>query len=253
MNRAALLTAWQQEEQAPFQGWDFSHLAGRMLEDQPPWSYEERAAALMGAAASVLDLGTGGGERLLALRAHWPPRVAATEGYTPNLALAAERLASYGVEVQRAESDESTQLPFAAASFDLVLSRHSSFNAGEVTRVLTPGGVFYTQQVHGLWAADLLAAFGAAPQWPYATPAYFAEKLTGAGLILEEQQAWQGELRFTDVGAIVYYLKAVPWLVEGFSVATHQEALFTLQEQLEAGRPLVFTARLYTLQASKSR
>jgi hypothetical protein len=42
---------------------------------------------------------------------------------------------------------------------------------------------------------------------------------------------WRGELRFADVGAIVYYLKAVPWLVDGFSVATHQGVLFALQAQ----------------------
>ena len=62
----------------------------------------------------MLDLGTGGGERLLGLREYWPPRVAATEGYAPNLALATERLSDYGVEVKGAESDESTVLPFAS-------------------------------------------------------------------------------------------------------------------------------------------
>ena len=46
-------------------------------------------ATLMHGARSLLDLGTGGGERLLELRDDWPPRVAATEGYPPNLALAA--------------------------------------------------------------------------------------------------------------------------------------------------------------------
>ena len=51
----------------------------------------------MRGAQSVLDLGTGGGERLLELREDWPARVAATEGYAPNLALATERLAPYGV------------------------------------------------------------------------------------------------------------------------------------------------------------
>jgi SAM-dependent methyltransferase len=251
MDRSALLAAWQQEEQAPFAGWDFSYLAGRMLEDQPPWSYADEAAARLRAATAALDLGTGGGERLLALRPHWPPVVAATEGYAPNLALATTRLAPLGVTVAQAETDESTILPFAAGSFDLVLSRHSSFNAAEVARVLAPGGTFYTQQVHGLSAADLIAAFDTAPQWPYATPAYFSAKLAAAGLVLSPPQEWQGHLRFADVGALVYYLKAVPWLVTGFSVATHADALFTLQAQQEAGHPLLFTTRLYTLTARK--
>ncbi len=34
-----IIETWKREEQYPFSGWDFSHLDGRMLEDQPPWSY----------------------------------------------------------------------------------------------------------------------------------------------------------------------------------------------------------------------
>ena len=56
---------WKAEEEIPFSGWDFSYLDGRMLLDQPPWSYTARAKELMGRASSVLDIATGGGERLL--------------------------------------------------------------------------------------------------------------------------------------------------------------------------------------------
>jgi hypothetical protein len=35
-------------------------------------------------AASVVDLGTGGGERLLKLRKHWPEKVVVTEDYPPS-------------------------------------------------------------------------------------------------------------------------------------------------------------------------
>ncbi len=42
----------------------------------------------------------------------------------------------------------------------------SGFNPDEVARILAPGGTFLTQQVHGLWAQDLLEAFDAKPQWP---------------------------------------------------------------------------------------
>ena len=219
MDREALIAAWTREEAAPFAGWDFGHLAGRWVLEEPPWSYADRVRELMQGARSLLDLGTGGGERLLELREDWPPRVAATEGYAPNLALATARLAPYGVEVKGADSDESTILPFAGGSFDLVISRHAAFNAAEVMRVLTPGGVFFTQQVHGRSGEDLQARFGAAPQWPYATMEYFAGKLAAAGLLLTETEEWAGKMVFADVGAIVYYLKATPWIVPDFSVA----------------------------------
>jgi hypothetical protein len=182
------LAHWTHEEQQPFAGWDFSYLDGRMLEAAPPWSYADRASALMRHAASVLDLATGGGERLLALRADWPPTVAATEGYPPNLRLATARLAPLGVRVVAADDGDDAPLPFPDAAFDLVLNRHAGLNAAEVARVLAPD---------------------------------------------------------------VYYLKAVPWLVPGFSVATHAHALLHLQAQLERGEPLTFTTRRYLIEARK--
>jgi SAM-dependent methyltransferase len=205
----------------------------------------------MRGAESVLDMDTGGGERLLDLRKYWPARVVATEGYPPNAVQAAERLRPAGAAVVRAESSDNAQLPFAAGSFNLVLNRHSALNPAECARVLTSGGTFLTKQVHGLWAQDLLAVFGATPEWPDSTPENYVPALQASGLTITDVQDWQGELRFTDVGAVVYYLKAIPWLVPDFSVTSHLTQLLGLQARLDAGETLTFEARTYLIEAHK--
>ena len=251
MDQADLMAQWRREEMQPFSGWDFSYLDGRMLEEAPPWNYLARAAELMQQANSVVDLDTGGGERFLELRPHWPAKVVVTEEYPPNLALATDRLAPLGVQVLSVRITDDDPLPFAGGEFDLVLNRHSAFNAAEIARVLAPGGVFLTQQVHGLWADDLHAAFGVTPQWPNATPEQYVPRLQTAGLTVTDVRNWQGALRFTDVGAIVYFLKATPWTVPGFTVDTHAGYLLALQARLDAGESLVFTARKYLIEAHK--
>ena len=60
-----------------------------------------------------------------------------------------------------------------------------------------------------------------------------------------------GQISFTDMGAIVYYLKAIPWLVPGFSVQTHLQYLLSLQHRLESGEALAFVARKYLIEAHK--
>ncbi|MCB0048432.1 MAG: hypothetical protein KDE24_02665, partial [Caldilinea sp.] len=70
--------------------------------------------------------------------------------------------------------------------------------------------------------------------WPDAAPEKYVPRLRAAGLAIVDVQDWQGSLRFLDVGALVYYLKAVPWLVPGFSVATQRDTLFALQDRLDA-------------------
>ena len=252
MNQTELVESWKREERQPFAGWDFSYLDARMLEGQPPWSYSSRAAELMCQASSVVDLGTGGGERFLKLREHWPKKVMVTEDYPPNFKLATERLSPLGVKVIRVPLTDDDSLPFADGEFELVLNRHSGFNANEVARVLAVGGTFLTQQVHGLWAYDLLAAFDAKPQWPTSTLDKYVPPLKAAGLTMVNTQEWSGTLAFTDVGAIVYYLKAVPWLVPGFSVETHLICLLKLQNWLENGEALAFVARKYLIEARKA-
>jgi SAM-dependent methyltransferase len=245
------IALWKQEEQAPFTGWDFSYLEGRMVEEQPPWSYKARAAEVLRSAASVLDMGTGGGERLLKLREHWPEKVVVTEDYPPNVRLARERLSPLGVRVEDVELLRDGPLPFEDAEFDVVLNRHSSFNAAEVARILTPGGTFLTQQIDGWWAHDLMAVFGAEPQWPDTTLANNVTWIKDAGLTIVTAEDWSGTFTFTDVGAVVYYLKAVPWLVPGFSVATHLDSLLALQDKLEKEGELPFAAKKFLIEARK--
>jgi ubiquinone/menaquinone biosynthesis C-methylase UbiE len=243
--------SWKIEEDQPFTGWDFSYLDGRMVEEQPPWSYLARAGALMRQSTAVLDMGTGGGERLLELRDDWPDKVVVTEDYAPNAKLAEERLGPLGVKVVNVALTRVGLMPFDSAEFDLVLNRHSGLNCAEVARILAPGGTLLTQQVHGMWAQDLLAAFGTTPKWPDATPDYYLPRLEAAGLSIETAEEWLGKLTFHDVGAVVYYLKAVPWLVEGFSVDTHTDDLIRLQRRLEDEGELVFEARKHLIEVRK--
>ena len=245
------IARWKQEEQTPFAGWDFSYLRDRMHEEQPSWSYLNRAAELMRDTISVLDMGTGGGERFLELRSSWPARVAVTEEYPPNVRLATERLSPLGVRVVDVPLTRRDAMPFDDAEFDLMINRHSAFNAAEVARILTPGGAFLTQQVGGGWAHDLMAVFGAQAQWPDATLVNSVLWLEAAGMSILAAEDWSGTFCFSDVGAIVYYLRAAPWLVPGFSVETHLDGLLALQHKLDRGEVLCFAAQKYLIEARK--
>ncbi len=247
-----LIKKWHEEEMEPFSGWDFSYLNGRMRTTPLPWSYESIVSELMDGITAVLDMVTGGGERLLDVRDAWPPIVKATEGYEPNLKLAREHLGQYGVEVVYSHNSDSEILPFDDNSFDLVLNRHGAINVDEVKRVLKENGRFLTQQVDGMSGHDLIAAFyDRGPQWPDANIQKYRSWLERSGFIIEHAEVCDGQRSFTDVGAIVYYLKAIPWLVEGFSVEEYLPRLQQLQARLDAGQSLAFSNKHYLIQARK--
>lgn len=262
MSDASLLAAWRREEAAPFKGWDFGHIAGRYREESLPWSYEELAHGLMRGARSALDLGTGGGEVLASLHDALPPLTVATEAYLPNAAVADGTLRRLGVRVVAygtdpaappcsAVQDSAPPLPFRADSFEVALARHEAYDAREVARVVAPGGTFLTQQVYGGSYADLLARFGVLPKWPAVTEADLAQELIGAGLRLDWGDSWWGTIAFADVGALVYYLKAIPWLVPDFSVDRFEPILVQLQRELERDGALRFREGRFVIRATK--
>lgn len=252
MTHDQLFAVWRHEEQQPFVGWDFSYLDGRHWTNEiKSWSYMDRAAELLWHSKSAVDLDTGGGERLLELRSHWPVKMCATESYAPNYNLATEKLSPLGVKVIDVAMTYDGPMPFANGEFDLVLNRHGGFNPTEVGRVLAPGGTFYTQQVHARTNWDLQALFGVQTPWPDATPEYYVPRLEAADLVITQVQESTGKHGFTDVGALVFYLKAIPWTVPGFSVDAHRDVLFALQDRLERSGTLAFEWKSYLIEARK--
>src|SRR5829696_3669039 len=158
-------------ERQPFAGWDFSWLAGRVRVERLPWDFDDRVADAARRSPDLLDMGTGGGERLSRLPV-LPAGTVATEGWPPNAPIAARRLRPLGVLVVQVDGapDNLDQepggvlgssggerrggLPFRRASFHLVTNRHEAFVAAEVARILAPGGCFLTQQIAFPWADD---------------------------------------------------------------------------------------------------
>jgi SAM-dependent methyltransferase len=249
MDDQALIAQWQAEEQQPFAGWDFSYLAGRYTEDQPPWSYEALVRELAGNADSLLDMGTGGGEKLLEIKRALPARTMATEGYAPNIPIARANLEPQGIQVVAYSTDTEVRMPFDDNAFACIIDRHEAFDAVEVARILRPGGVFLTQQVDGRDLADLLALFGLQSGYLHVNLANCAQGLADAGLIIERTEDCSGHSTFSDMGALVYYLHAAPWdAPEKFSVERCADALLRIYHN---NRPLSFTIRRFIIQARK--
>lgn len=221
---------------APVTGWDFTWAAERTAVSPPPWDFGALAQDALQAAASALDMGTGGGEFLAGFPV-LPARMVATESWAPNVPVAGQRLAGRGVAVIHSEgavdnavqgADPAGGLPFRSAAFDLVLNRHEAFAATEVARVLAPGGRFLTQQA-GTGSDQFHALLGLrAPR----RLAFDLDLLLGqaicAGLTVEDARVGWETTRFADVGALAWYLRMVPWAVPGFDVTVHRQALETV-------------------------
>jgi hypothetical protein len=244
---------------APISGWDFSWLETRSRSGRLPWSYRRAVARRSGTANAMLDMGTGGGERLSRLSPR-PSQTVATEAWPPNVPVAAARLRALGIAVVQDEGaadnmaeDEGSRgrLPFRDGAFALVANRHEAFRATEVARVLARGGTFITQQVDFHSYDDLYALAGLdIPARPDSWLPLARRQVQDAGLVVRAAARGEQRHELGDIGAVVYFLRVVSWAIPEFSLDACAPALRAAHD---AGRiwPVPVRQRCFLLVAAK--
>ena len=235
MNHEKLKQEWLAEEAiAHIHGWDFSHIDQRYSEAKDlPWDYRSIVLEHLHDEMKLLDMDTGGGEFLRTLR-HPYSNTAATEAYPPNVELCRQELLPLGIDFR--EGDGNERLPFDDASFDIVINRHGAYRAGEIARVLKPGGLFITQQVGATNDQDLVRML--LPELrnrPICgnTLASATREFSEAGFAIVQGDEYFGPIRFYDVGALVWFARILPWEFIDFSVEKCFEQLLESQRTLE--------------------
>ncbi|MGW5517940.1 methyltransferase domain-containing protein [Nocardia africana] len=224
---------------APVDGWGFEWLDGRATEQRPSWGFQRLMSARLAAATAALDLETGGGE-VLAEAEMFPPTMAATESWPPNVAVATARLHPRGVVVVASDGD--APLPFADGAFDLVTSRHPAIvRWHEIARVLRSGGTYFAQHVGPASVFELVEYF-LGPQPETRRGRHHDDEAAAAraaGLRIADLRHERLRMEFFDIGAVVYLLRKVIWLVPGFSVERYRDRLRDLDDRIRREGPFV--------------
>ena len=251
MDYIKLKEEWIAEENAAFQGWDFSRLNGRWEEEALKWDYIEIVQEYLKSDDVLLDMGTGGGEILLTIK-HPYHLTYVTEAYAPNAELCQKTLAPLGIHVYQVYGDYNENLPFENEMFDVVINRHESFDMKEVNRILKPDGFFITQQVGSENNLNMRKALLPDAGQPF--PNHTLEnniniiRDNGFNIILRDECF--PAVKIFDAGAVVFYAKIVEWEYPDFSVERYFSRLTEIQKQIESngffenkGHRFIITAR----------
>lgn len=222
----------EEARDASFSGWDFSWLDNRMIQEDTPWDYRKLVIDSKKGIHSLLDMGTGGGEFLASL-SPLPENTHATESYPPNMVIAAKNLEPLGVKVLKFK--KYVPLPYEDDYFDLVINRHDDFEPVEVNRISKPGGRFITQQVGGFNNLELNQILQKEISFEFINWGLAPTLIRLYEANFDVEVAEKAALRstFLDIGAVVYYLKAIHWQIEGFDPETHAEGLKKLHNIIE--------------------
>jgi SAM-dependent methyltransferase len=239
----------EEANNAPIEGWDFGWLHGRATEERPPWGYSRLAAKAAGGVSALLDLQTGGGELLAGLPS-LPALTVATESWKPNVGRAATKLRPREAWVLVADD---ARLPFGEGTFELVISRHPVVTCWEeVARVLAPRGRFLSQQIGPRSMAEVTEfLMGPQARSNVRTPQVAVAAAESAGLRVERVESARLRAIFSDVGAVVYFLRLVVWTVPDFSVEKYRDRLLALHRHIDDEGPFVAHATRFLIEVSK--
>lgn len=125
-------------------GWDFSHL--KTIKEGQAWDFYQEVLKKGKPNSKLLDIGTGGGERILKIAQNFAS-VYAIDHTQSMVDTAKKNLGKTKLKNVEFITMDSYKLDFPDNYFDIVTDRHCDFNPSEVFRVLKKGGYFFTQQV----------------------------------------------------------------------------------------------------------
>lgn len=138
-------------------GWDFSHL--KTTEVGQGWDFYKEVLKKAKPTDTILDIGTGGGERILKIAKHFKS-VYGIDHSPSMVSTAKTNLSKTKLKNVQFSMMDSSKLNFPDNYFDIVTDRHCDFNPSEVSRVLKKGGYFFTQQVSEGDQMNIKKAYG---------------------------------------------------------------------------------------------
>ncbi|HOI25763.1 MAG TPA: methyltransferase domain-containing protein [Caldisericia bacterium] len=234
-----------------FKGWDFSYIESTHRAQEQPlnWSYRSIVLNYLLYASNLLDIGTGGGEFLSSLFP-LPKNTIATESYKPNIQQAKSKLCPLGVDV--VEINNSGKLPLKNNFFDLIINRHGFYDPDEVNRILKKNCCFITQQVGDQNAKELNLWFNSKidnNQWDLKKA---SKDLLKSNFSLVGEKEIKTKTRFYDVGAILYFLKAISWQIPDFTLEKYLINIKKLHNQIESNGYFDVTCHRFLIIAKKT-
>ena len=77
------------------------------------------------------------------------------------------------------------------------------------------------------------------------------KQMKASGLTITDQREESPETAFMDIGAVVTYLKVVPWQVRDFTIAKYYDKLMKIQEIIEEQGKFMARSDRFLIEAQK--
>lgn len=181
------------------EGWDFSSM--NVERQAVPWHYTEIIKEYLRDEDELLDIGTGGGERVLNLAGHCKKIVGIDNDpqmiKTATLNGKPYTNVEFYIDTEKLENTNST--------FDVILNRHAPFDLEAIKSKLKPDGYFITQQV----GENNMLSIKQALEQPIEEPELTSDMLEKVFSKVIAKMEYDVEYVVNDVESLIFWLQAL--------------------------------------------
>jgi SAM-dependent methyltransferase len=202
-------------------GWNFSYMKTK---SQPvPWDYTEIVKKYLSKEDTVLDIGTGGGEKFSALSEYFK------EGVAVDVDEEMIRVANEKRPENVTYVCDDEHLEGVEGNYSVVLNRHAPYDLRAIASKLQTGGYFITQQVGEKNMRNIIETIGT----PRTEPVIAENMFEGTGLKVIAFMEYNIDYRVLDIESLLFWLNALDYLHAGFDSTIATDDAVLLNKVLE--------------------
>ena len=194
-------------------GWDFGKISKQTKTIGEKWDYFKLVMKYLNKDTYLLDIGTGGGEKLIGF-AKAVRKAVGIDHSEEMVSTANNNLNKSGLKnVEFTKTDSTRKYPFSSNSFDLVICRHAPFNSEEIFRVLKTGGLFITQQVGEKDKENFKNIFGRGQSFGEragVAQERYVNNLKKAGFKILRADTYNATEYYKDISDVIFLLRNTP-------------------------------------------
>ncbi len=215
-------------------GWDFSKIEKRKKVVGKKWDFLEIAKGYVTDETVLLDIGTGGGEKLLEI-AKRAKKACGIDHQQSMIDAANRNLAESKMLNVEFKLADAKSLPFTDGYFDVVMCRHASFYAQQVYRVMKPNGVFLTQQVYAEKdAINIKSIFGRGQGFSRENVAdpigKYVRELESVGFEVLREDTYDAMEYYADMADLIFLLRNTP-IIPNFDIDKDRKCLEEIERK----------------------
>ena len=233
-------------------GWNFNKIFERVKTIGKKWNFLETVKTFLKKETILLDIGTGGGEKLLQI-AKFVKKAYGIDISKGMIITAKKNLSESKTSNVEFKLADANKLPFPKDYFDVITCKHAPFSVKELFRVLKPNGIFITQQVGEKDKQNIKDIFGRGQSFGGKSGTSmnrYIKELEQFKFKIIKKETYNATQYFESMKDIIFLLKNTP-IIPHFNIEKDKKYLQELEEKYKTAEGIKTNSNRYLIISKK--